>query len=92
LFTVLYTIFRVILIPYAYYWHIRYMWNWWEIIPRYMLVCAIITDIIWAAISVMNYYWYYLILKSMAVMFGILKKKKTNDPADDYIGGSKEEK
>ena len=93
MFAITYTIFRVILIPYAYYWHIRYIWNWSDVIEPYMLVCSIITEIIWALISVMNYYWYYIILKSMALMLGILKKGE--DPADEgtaHIGSSKEVK
>lgn len=76
----LYTIFRVILIPFSYYWHIRYTYYMWDIVPTYMLICAIITDLMWLVIAVLNYYWYFLILKSMAVMLGIIKKSKKKKP------------
>lgn len=50
------------MIPFAYYKLIEMIQMVWDVLPVWRQFCVILAAIIFAAVAVLNYYWYYWIV------------------------------
>ena len=57
------------MIPFAYYKLIEMIQMVWDVLPVWRQFCVILAAIIFAAVAVLNYYWYYwIVVRALQVM------------------------
>ena len=75
MFTINYTLCRVLLYPFGMSKLIKsFIWGY-DNMSTLRIVLSITAFIFYSAMYALQLYWYFLILKSFAVMVGIIKKK-----------------
>jgi len=79
LFFVLYTIFRVILLPFIAWKHWKTVVSVWPYLNDTRKFSGTIGIIQLAALTIMSYYWYYGLLKVLGKMLGLIDKKSKEE-------------
>ena len=74
LFIILFTVFRVILLPFLIYKIYLTGNEQWEKFSTLQTICYLYFAFISVLIVLMNYYWYYKVLVILAKMIGCIKK------------------
>lgn len=83
MFTVNYTLCRVLLYPVGIFKLTKSLIWAWSYLPTYRIVLSFTAAVLYIAMYLLQLYWYFLILKSLAVMLGIIKKKPRKPKVDD---------
>ena len=66
--------------PFAYYMLVHMIVLVWDILPRWRQVTTVLAALVFGAIAILNYYWFYLIMRRAAK---VLKGSKQVEGPDD---------
>lgn len=72
----MFTIFRVILMPYAMWRACTVMYYTWAGLVAFRRLCQLFGVGVFIFITLLNYYWYSLIVHRVMVVFGFIKKNE----------------
>ena len=76
-FFILYTIFRMIGFPYGLYKLALLGFYIWDKVGLFRQTCWGLTFMLYLLMMGLNIYWYYLILKGVGKLLGLIKSKKS---------------
>lgn len=78
-FFLVYTVVRVFLMPYGLYVINLNMYETWPYLNAIRRICVTSSAFLYLVLTMLNYYWYYLMIRRMLQVCGCIKKKSSDN-------------
>lgn len=78
-FFLVYTVVRVFLMPFGLYVIFSNMSQTWDYLTAIRRICVVTSVVLYFVLTILNYYWYYLMVRRMLQVCGCMKKRSSSD-------------